>query len=209
MKTRDSVEMLTVTNFGDDTDSMSLESAWFDFGHPLEDKTIVAVDIDTEKLTTNEQWTLFLRKDDDAAWTQVAAHTNEDFASYELATPITGKRFRYKLAYETKSLSTSPGAFRALKINALSGDVTQAWTVEIDATESLNLENEVIDPEDVYDDLMTLAADLDVVTFKRFKPNSDTEETYDARIARVELEEDSEGEFYARAVLVDKYTGAG
>lgn len=209
MKTKDSLDRKTVTNFGDDTDFYSLESSWFDFGLPFEDKTITAIDIDTERLQTTEQWTIFLRKDDDSGWTQVAAHTDEDSASYELASPMTGQRFRYKLAYESKSAGgQSPGGFRGIKVSAMSGDVTKAWIVEIDATEFLNLENEVIDPEDVYDDLLTLAEKLDVVTFKRYKPNSDTEVTYDVRVARVDFEEDSEGEFYARVVLVDKYEGA-
>lgn len=215
MRTKDSRDIGEVTNFGDDTDSMSLESSWFDFGLPFEDKTITALDINTEQCRQTEQWTIFLKADDDAGWTQVAEHVGTvsaavEHASYELASPMTGKRFRYKIAFEQKSAAPaiSPPGFRGIKVNAISGDVTKAWTIEIDATEFLNLENEVTDPEDMYDDLLTLAEKLDVVTFKRFKPNSDTEVEYDVRVARVDFEEDSEGEFYARVVLVDKYTGA-
>lgn len=200
------VDLDTVTSFGDDTDTHSLESAYFDFGLPFENKTIVSVEVDTEECGSHEQWTVFIRADDADTWTQVAAHTDTIVKSY--TTEITGKRFEYKLAYETTSAATAPAAFRALKISALSGDVSKAWVVEIDGTESANLENQVIDPEDIYDDLLTLADTMTPITFTRFKPNTDTEVSYTARVARVDLEEDAENEFYARVVLVDTYDGA-
>ncbi len=196
------VEYDTVASFGDDTDHYTLESAYFDFGLPFEDKRIVSVDIDTEQLSANEQWTLFVEADDAGSWTQVAAHTNVDHASYTLGAPITGKRFRYKLAYETKAGSTRAGAFRGLKINAVSGDITDAWVIELDGTESLNLENEVTDPTDIYDNLASLGDTLALFTFKYYKPDSDTEVEVTARVAGVEFEHDSEGEFYARATIV-------
>ena len=197
------VEYATVTDFGDDQDYYSLESAYFHFGLPFENKTITQVNVDTEDLSVNEQWTVFVEADDSGSWTQVAAHTNAGYQSYTLSTPITGKRFRYKVCYETKAGSTRAGAFRGVKFNAISGEAVKVWVVELDGTEYDNLENEVTDPEDMYDDLLSLSETMTGVTFTRFKPNSDTEASYTVRVARAEFEEDNEGEFYASVVLVE------
>ena len=197
------VEYDTVSSFGDDQDTYSLESAYFDFGLPFENKTITQVNVDTEQLSVNEQWTVFVEADDSGSWTQVAAHTNADYQSYTLSSPITGKRFRYKVCYETKAGSTRAGAFRGVKFDAISGEAVKVWVVELDGTEYDNLENEVTDPEDMYDDLLSLSETMTGVTFTRFKPNSGTEASYTVRVARVEFEEDNEGEFYASVVLVE------
>lgn len=196
------VDLNTVTNFGDDTDTYSLESAYFHFGLPFEQKTIHSVDIDTELVPASQQWTVFLEADDSGSWTQVATHTGAARATYDLSSPITGYRFRYKIAFEAKTASVTPSEFRGIKFEATSGEITDAWVLELDGTESLNLENQVIDPEDIYDSLITLADSLDEFTFKYYKPNTDTEVSATARIAQVEIEQDSENEFYARAVLV-------
>lgn len=139
-----------VTNFGDDLTTYTLVSNYFDFQLPLEDKTLASVIIQSELLTTNQKWYVYISVDD-GTWTLVASHTGAvRITETSLSTSgYTGKRFRYKLVFETKTAAV-PGIM-ALQFNAYSGLMLAMWELRFDAGSATNAEGRPIRPDEVYD----------------------------------------------------------
>jgi hypothetical protein len=151
----------TVTNFGDDLTTYSFESNYFDFGLPAEEKTLLEVDIFTEPATADQRFTLQLSADD-GAFATVATHSNASYSRAQLSSPVTGRRFRYKVIYETKTAALV--GLRGLQWGAASGVMVPVWSLAVNGREVLNVENQVMDPEDVFDNLEALAAGYAPVT---------------------------------------------
>jgi len=141
----------TVTNFGDDLTTYVIESNYFDFGTPHENKTIVACEVASDTLDASQQYTIQLAVDD-GAFATVASHTNATYSS--TAITKTGKRFRYKVIYETKD--SNRHALRNLQFVAEHGKMVPTWQFRIDLRDSANVENSPQDLATLRDAINTL-----------------------------------------------------
>ena len=155
VKDREVADPDTVTNFGDDLTHYVLDSAYFDFGTPHEDKTLARLGIETDSLTASQQWSVYISVDD-GAFTLLKDHSNAKFSETDLTgSAHTGKRFRYRLIYQTKNATNA--AFRSIKFEAVVGKMVPTWFLVVDGSELRNLENKRVHPEDVFDSLETVA----------------------------------------------------
>lgn len=161
----DTVALDTVTNFGDDLTTYVLESNLFDFRLPTEQKTVTKAYFTSDPITANAQWTLFLAVDE-GAYVEVAQHTgaSDGFSEVALSPPVSGRRFQYKLVYETK-VATEAVELKELVLEAQQGTVLAVWTLVIDGSEFGNVENQVVDPESVRQDFEALAQNGNTVTY--------------------------------------------
>lgn len=184
----------TVGSFDTDLTTYVMESNYFDFGFPFEDKTILAVDIYTETLTANQQYAVYISVDD-GAFAKVVSHSNATTSVTDLsASSYTGKRFRFKVVYETKDAVVK--GFRGVQFTAAQGVMVPVWNVIVDGTQSMNVDNDHINPETIHDNLETLAAKETQVTLidaYRSIRDEDTA-TYTVTVANVQMVKDSPGE---------------
>ena len=192
----------TVGTFGTDLTTYVIESNYIDFGLPMENKTLMAVDLFTESLNTNQQFTVQIEVDD-GAWATAATHSNATYSTTDLsAGSYTGKRFRYKIIYESKT-AVLAGA-RAIQLSAAQGLMIPVYEFVIDGTEIRNVENKVVDPETVYDNLAVTAAKETPITFiDRFRSHrvSDTA-TETVTVREVEILKNEPNEALAIRVVV-------
>lgn len=204
---RAATALATVTNFGDDLTTYTLESNYFDYDTPMEDKGIVGVHILTDPITSNARWTLQLSVDD-GAFTTFATHS--DTATGYLYTVFsspadtwTGKRFRYKLIYETK-VATYSVPVRAIMFEAMpTVRMVESWELRIDGTEFLNVEGELLRPEDVYDKLELLAQTDRPIAFVDYFRSERREDagTYSVMLQSVEILKDQPHEAYMNITI--------
>lgn len=141
----------------DDVDNTNnLESNYFDFGMPMEEKELTKVEVLHDAIDSQgrQRWTVQIAADD-GAWTTVLESdtANSTYGSADLS-GTTGRRFRYRLIYKTTTVDRV--ALRALKISATSGEQVQQWDLLIDGSEILNVDNEVQDEQTFYDNMVTL-----------------------------------------------------
>lgn len=152
-----------VTNFGDDLTTYVLESNYIDFGLPFENKTLMAVDLFTESLNANQQFTIQIEVDD-GAWATIATHSNAYYSSTDLSSgSYTGRRFRYRIIYESKTAVIA--GLRAIQLSAAQGLMVPTYELVLDGSEIRNVENKVVDPEKVADNLEVSAVKEIPVTF--------------------------------------------
>ena len=143
----------------------SLESNYFDFNIPAESKTITHVTLMTDGVGAGETWTISLETDDSAfASVATATSTTANTAKQRLSTVKTGFRFRYKLVW-TGSDIASPSKVKGIVFHALQGEMVTQWVLSVDGTEFLNVENQVVRPDDVLTYLETIAGTATVVAF--------------------------------------------
>jgi hypothetical protein len=204
---RAATALATVASFGTDLNGTYIESNYFDFDIPMEDKSITGVHILTDAITTNAQYTVQVAVDD-GAFATVATHTNKStgYSFTALATPKTGKRFRYKIAYETLSATYAP-PLRAIMFEGAVGAQRWMWTLQLDGTEFGNVENKVIRPEAAYDNIEALASSGAPVAFVdnfRSERREDAS-TYQVTVERVEIKKDQPHEAYFDVTLAQTY----
>ncbi len=178
----------TVVNFDSDLDTYHLESNYFDFGLPLETKYITDVETFIEDGgDSNAQWAVYLSVDD-GAWTKI--HTHPGANTYAQTTGMShgGRRFRYRLVYETKSATLKLG-FRGIKFKAVAGEQVETITLLIDGTEFENMDNKPLRAEDVYRSWRSLGQSASPVSFThRFEELDPTaSETLTVRIDSVQI----------------------
>ena len=75
-----------------------------------------------------------------------------------MATPITGYKFQYRLTFSTDTVTSSaePGRVYSCGFAAMGGEMVDILQFTVDGNESMNLENNVQVPSDVYDLMATL-----------------------------------------------------
>lgn len=180
------------------SDEYTLESNYFDFGLPNEDKTIVAVEIETEDMSDAfaQRYVVEIEVDDDFQTKAnsspfVLDHRSGEFTRTSLTgeTNFTGKRFRYRIKFETAG-AAKPG-LRSIKFEAISGDQTRRWAFVVDGKEFRNLENVPVDPDDVFSNWDTLAVRGTPTTlidnFITRTQDDDDRETVTVQIDQVEI----------------------
>lgn len=158
-----------------DSNTRQLDSNYFTFNIPAEQKTITHVTLITDGIQAQETWTVSVDTDD-SGFTSVATFTNTDGnTTKKRITPETGYRFRYRIAYDIQGNSTTPSRVKGIVFHALQGELTAQWRLEIDGKEFRNIENQVVDPDTVLSNMETVAVDETVQTFvDEFKTTSST-----------------------------------
>ena len=142
----------------------TLQSSYFDFALPGEEKYITEVTLMLTTLTSGETWTVELECDD-GSWTTVGSVTSGGTQTINLSTPKSGYRFRYKVSYSKTSATIVPSKLKGIIFRAMSGRMVPFWQMMIDGTEAFNVENGVVRPDDVFDHLKSLRTDKSSFTF--------------------------------------------
>lgn len=199
----------TVSSFGDDETHYTLESNYFDFNFPFEVKELSKVEVLHDALDTgdetdaNQEWTIQIAADDGSfADVLVNSDSESTYASATLS-GTTGRRFRYKLIYQTKDTERIP--LRSLLISASTGTNVTEWELLVDGDELLNVDNEVQDEEAFFDSLTTIAGTETQITFsdnfQEQAQETDTGTTSKVKVRAVEFVKDKPGESTIRVIL--------
>jgi len=192
----------TVANFNTDDTTYYLESNYFDFQLPLEQKTLVSCAMQTEALNTNQQYRLYVSADD-AAWQLVLTHTNATVTEASVAaSAITGRRFRYKFIFETKTAAI-PGVM-AVQFAAQTGYMLPTWQLRFDCGAARNAEGQPIRPEEVYDSFVTSAQKEVPVTLIDYFTSAERSdyETYSVKFQNVQIIKNTPGEAIVEVQLL-------
>ena len=168
-------DMELTTGTDNDSQTRELESNYFAFNIPAEQKTVTHVTLMTDGVNANETWTIQLSTDD-GAFSTVATHTDANTnTEKQRITPATGYRFRYKLLYATTAAQSAPSRVKGIVFHALQGELVAQWRIVIDGKEFRNIENQVVHPDTVLSNMETVAVDETVQTFvDEFKTTSST-----------------------------------
>lgn len=88
-----------------------VESNWFDFGIPFEDKTVYKVDLYTDEMREDVVWQVWLLAEDENKWRLIGQTGAGKYHNLPLSTRMTSKMFRYRLSYGdvTPSLPSTAG----------------------------------------------------------------------------------------------------
>ena len=172
-------------------DTATLTSNWFDFDVPMETKTIYEVFYDSSNIRTSSTILIQISADGGAFATVavLTGGTSANTARQAVAAPITGYKFQYKMVFstDTNTSSAEPGRVYSLGFAAYAGEMVDVMQFTIDGDESMNYENNVQVPEDVYDTMAALRANREEVTvvhtYRQF--DSDTEVTQSYRVMNV------------------------
>jgi hypothetical protein len=170
------------------------------FGLPHESKVLSRASILSEPVTTGESWTLEVSADG-GAYTTAATITSGSYAATD-SLDISGREFTYRLSYGTPTTVIAP--LRSVMLSAISGDIIDALTVVLDGTQSVNVNNEPIDPEVVYDQARALQSNSDLVTVVDNYQSYDQDDTVGEswRIGGVTIVKKDAGEAYVKVELV-------
>lgn len=191
----------------DDDDFYTLESNWFDFGVPLETKTLRSLVIDFESGHADVDYIVDIKADDESnAWTQVTSQNGAAGGGpieVDLTgNSITGSRFLYRIKAQFASDQTRI-KFRGITIKAVTGEKRERWILTVDGTSITNVEGVPQRPDTVYDNLAATSAKDGIVSFtdKFGKTTADATSAIDVRIDRVILQETTQGESVIQLML--------
>lgn len=193
----------TVTNFGDDEVHYTIESNYFDFGFPMESKEINRIELLREAGTTAE-WEVWIDADDDGFTSYLADSSGNSYQGGS-GLAISGRKFRYKLVYQTKD--TSRDAFEALLLTATVGLLVNEWELLLDGSELLNVDNKIQDPEAFLDALHTSMSDETAIVFRDNFTEQEQELddtgvlTTNVKVQDAEIIKNTPGESLIRVVL--------
>lgn len=137
-------------------DNAFITSNFFDFELPMEQKTIYEFFHDVSDLRTDSSISLYISADRGAF---VLAEVIDTSTTGRFPiTPVTGYKFQYKLVFaeDTDTSSPEPSRLYSIGFVAMGGEMVDVLTFTIDGNESMNLENNVQVPSDVYDLMATL-----------------------------------------------------
>ncbi len=191
------------TGTANDSQTREIESNYFDFNIPAEQKTITHVTFMTDGPTANETWTIQLSTDD-SAFATVATHTasQSNTQKQRLSTVKTGFRFRYKIQYATSATTASPSRVKGIVFHCLQGEMVTTWFLRIDGTEFTNVENLKVRPDDVLSYLETIAGTATVVAYvDEYKTSSSS---HNVKVESVDINRSSPQEIdFAQVVLTE------
>jgi len=187
----------TVTTLGDDLTTYVLTSNYIDFNRPFEDKILTAIRVQSELLTANQEYTIQISIDD-GTFTTRAQHTGAvtfsetDVAS--AASPLTGKRFRYRIIYQSTDATIQ--GLQGIELVANGGEMVPWYEFTLDAGEIRSVENVPQDPETVYDNLETSAAkEVPVAVIDNFRSQrTEDTSTVNMKIAELQIVKDADSE---------------
>ena len=147
----------TVVAFGDDETHYTLESGYFDFGLPMELKTLTsAYSHWGDNGSASNQYKVQLSIDD-SDWIDIqtiglgADPPPYGRSTYAAALNYTGYKFRYKLIYETKNTVRVP--FKGIKFEATVGRMVPVWNLVLSGDQIINVDNQPQDPNAVFNSL--------------------------------------------------------
>ena len=197
---------LPTSTLGTDDTTMTLWSNWFDFDLPNEDKTITAVKTITDETgnAATNQWRVYII-DDEGTSTDIS-HNHVNTQEHETTgLSITGRRFLYRLIYETTAASAQPAVLTDITVTAQTGETVQGWRLTIDGSEFRNVENEHQDPEAVYDNWVTLGQNEAAITFlDSFEAyDRDDETSHTVKIESIQIQKEDPNEAMIEVVLID------
>jgi hypothetical protein len=197
------------------TQTAYLESVWFDFDTPFDQKILSKV-MTWKTPGIYNSWKIQAQADGDTAYTDIATHTSttERYEETLLTTPMTGRRFRYKLLpQDTGALDTvatdpadeTPAAIQMIGFEAQPGETQHLINLTVDGTEFVNVEGEVQDPRTVYDAWLVLAQGRQPVDFIDYYAGYelDSGSTTKVRVAQVAFLKDAPGEAEIQVQLVE------
>ena len=166
-------------------DTAFVTSNWFDFDLPMEQKTVHEIYYDVEHVRTGSFITFQLSVDGGAfATVAQTAGGGANTARVALETPITGFKFQYKILFttDTDTSSAEPGRVYSIGFAAYAGEMVDVMQFTIDGKESMNYENNVQVPEDVYDNMAALRANREEVvvvhSYRQFEAGTNVTNTY-------------------------------
>lgn len=183
-----------------------LESGFFDFGLPFEQKRLTGIRIIGEDMTSYDTFTVSVSVDG-AAYVSVLVYTSadgfQDSTDYTAmvagSNPAAGYRFRYKVVYTSSATSGQPTKrpkVAGLMFEAAVGELRKAWRIVVDGTAITNIENQPARAEVVFDNLETIAATNIPQTFIHNLGEYDgpAETTRYVKLMNVEIRKMSSGE---------------
>jgi hypothetical protein len=194
------------TQDGTDTgETRYLESNYFEFNLPNETKSIVDVTLMTDGIQANETWTLKVKADDAASFTTVASWTSTDANTTRknLATPLSGHRYVYRLEYSTTGAIAAPSRVKGLVFRAVSGEFVRVWQLLLDVTDSSH-GGQRRRPDSLFTGLQTLGATQAPVAFVDNYAQSQLSTS--VRVQAANLIKSSPNEGVARVVLIEHPT---
>jgi len=157
----------SVGSFNESLTTYRLESNYFDFGTPHEEKTLTHIMLDTELLTSDQMVYVQVSVDDGAWQSAVTAHTAVAYSETDVtASAFKGRRFRYRIIYQTLVAGAGDRyGIRSIMLKASGGENVRRFAFSVEGKAFRNLQNEPIRAEDVFNSWQTLAANEDPVTF--------------------------------------------
>jgi len=202
----------TVASFGDPpAETYVFESNEFDFGLAEENKTLETVTmIGDYSMTTSQKWTLFISVDG-GSWVEVAEMSAGAKTQNLFGLVTDGRRFRYKLVYET--LSSDPHRFgmNRLLFKAESGEFVPVWSLIVDANELRNVNNVKQNPQEVFEAWETLMTTKQPVTYVDSYRSADRSDTSSHQVKVLDCEffkqSPTEGEIHVSFAGVDLEQG--
>ena len=200
---KDTVIQLDTGDEGGGTGPHTIESNYIDGNLPSELKSLVGITLMTDGIETGETWTVTIEADDGtfasaAAFTTVGAKT-----TYKaLVTPITGYRFRYKLAWTATGDIASPSRVKGIVLHMVQGEMEIAWQLTLDLNEVRSVENTVLRPEDAVSNLETLMEKQTLTTY--VDEMRITSSSHDVRVDSVQISKDATTEGEAVVVLTEQ-----
>ena len=193
---------------GPQVDDSYLESLYFDFGVPMEEKTVYELFYDIDDFRTGESIVVKVSADGGAYSTvkTITEGVDDDTDRIEISGPA-GYKFQYRIEFsDDDAQSTDPVTkLRAIGFAAFAGEMENILQFTINGWESINLENEVQSPKDVYDffDALRETSTAITVTHTYGSLDADDVDTNTYRIANVTVRKDSPAESLIDVTLVE------
>lgn len=190
----------------DNGDGHVVESNWFDFNIPSEQKTITHVTLITDGVGANETVSVYVQNQEEGGWVLQGAWTDADNNTAKkrvtTANQQTGYRFKYWLQWEISTgTATPPTRIKGVMFHAIEGEMVTQWRLTIDGKQFRNVEGQVVRPETVRTALETYAAEQAVITYSdEFRP---TATTHNVKVEAVQIEGDTPDDFTATVVLTE------
>ena len=180
-----------------------LESNYFNFSLPGEEKTIVEATLMTDGIQPFETWKLYLGTDNgnetlEATWDSADPNTSPKEVTKQ------GVRFDYRIEYDASDIVLDPSKMKGLVLRAISGRMVPYWKLLIDGSYSRNFFNKPMRPQETFDFFVNLRDNAGVVTFvDQFEGDDRTEWTsYRVKIQAVSIKKGEPKESQIELVLV-------
>lgn len=183
-KTDATLDLDTVTSFGDDETYYTLQSNIYDGGLPMEAKRLSLSEIMYDVIDQdNQEWTLQGAADDGSFSDLITVDEAQAIGGttksiYAKGTGPRSRHYQTKIIYQTKTNERIP--LRAVMLTFVTGEMVREWTMVLDGREQVNFGNEKIAGRTVADalDTMLTTTNDDVLYFlDNFKGDQDEHET--------------------------------
>jgi len=197
----------TVDSYNDNGESNYITSNWFDFDLPMEEKSITEVYYDISDVRSGSTIAIQLSTDGGAFSTVATLTSSSDNTARVSITPVTGFKFQYKLVFSDDSVTTAPEPTRlyALGFTASAGEMVKVMQFTINGWESVNVENNVQIPKDIYDNLVALRDNGSAVSVTHYmvSDEADDSSTGTYKVQSVTIRKDDPAEALIEVVLME------